>query len=257
MEDLGNKLGWQKVAVIGIVIAILFILFVVFSFIYDGQEASKNSKQNQNKNTNNSALLDNGNNNQSNNGGNPNANNNNPTSTPNGQNIIIPTIPVTPGVAPFSSTILVLTPYDKSKNYTISYPSSWETKNQAVVGGGNLTHFTYPAANGSEDFPRVDIQVTPITSSTVSIQDMINNLSSAGLNHDTVNFHGVNVDRLTGVLPFTFKTNTGQELKANKTFLIFDNNGYRYLIDYAYYLDGNQANSLEAINKTLDTLKFK
>ncbi|HVZ67587.1 MAG TPA: hypothetical protein VG917_05010 [Patescibacteria group bacterium] len=243
---MANKIGWQKVAVIGIIAAILLIVFVVYLFI-----SSTSSNKTSNKNS------PSGSQNGSANGGANNSDNQKDQGTDQfGHNVITPT-PLPTGID-FGSTVVVLTPYSKSKNYAISYPSTWKTNEIPVVGGGTITHFAFPSANGSEGFPRVDIQAVPITNNSTSSQQAMTNLTFLNLKRDTVDFHGVNADRLGGELPFLFQSgNPPVNKKVNKTFLFFDNAGYRYIVDYAYYVDDNQGTSLDAINSALSTFKFK
>ena len=143
----------------------------------------------------------------------------------------------------------------ESVPYKISYPSSWTQGNRIVVGGGSLDSFI---SNSQDEFPRVDIQVTPVTSSSASIDTLTKNFILLGFQKDTTTFHGKEATRLVGTLNLSTK---GQDPsiteKVNKVFLFLINNGYTYIIDYAYLADGTEQSSLNQINKILDSYEFR
>ncbi len=216
MGNLIESLGWKKAAAILIILSVLFLVFVLFSFL-GGSNKKQKEQQTQ------LAV---------------------PTEVPSSR------LPTSVPQEPINQTY-------NSEKYKINYPSFWSTRTFPVVGGGTLTHFS-PTSSTGEAFPRIDIQATPIASTSTTIAQLLNNLSILKLPQDTITFQGQTAVRLSGVLPFDFKAgNTPVVKKVNKTFLFFDRNNSRYVIDYAYYVDQNQEASINLINRTLATYEFQ
>ncbi len=145
--------------------------------------------------------------------------------------------------------------YDNGQ-YSILYPSEWKMDTIPVVSGGSLDSFVANPVASGEGFPRVDVQVTPTASGSSSIQRLINNLSILGLKEDTIEFHGQQARRLSGVLPMVFEVPGVGKKKVFKTYIFLNYQNSQYVIDYAYYPE-TEATSMPVINKVLDSYSFQ
>ncbi|MCL6096537.1 MAG: hypothetical protein M1444_02520 [Patescibacteria group bacterium] len=141
---------------------------------------------------------------------------------------------------------------EENPSYRIDYPPAWNRQVLQVNSGGTLTSLTPPYNGATEAFPRIDIQVTPTGTNITNLQ-RIENLAPLKLASSEASFKGQKAIKLTGILPFDFVVGNVAK-KVNKTFLFFTANGKDYVIDYAYYEDDTAAQSIQELNKALNTL---
>ncbi len=141
---------------------------------------------------------------------------------------------------------------ETNPSYKIDYPPTWKRQELQVISGGTLISLTMPYNTAAEAFPRIDIQVTPAGTNITNLQ-RVENLSPLKLASSEATFKGQKAIKLTGILPFDFIVGNVAK-KVNKTFLFFSANGKDYVIDYAYYEDNSAGQSIQEINKALNTL---
>lgn len=150
----------------------------------------------------------------------------------------------------------VLTPWiiGQNRNYIISFPEDWIPTTRAVEGGGTSVTIQPKNLTGQDLLPKIYIKAVPNTNTSVS--DTVSALSPLRLTQKSTVFKNIQAVTLSGTLPFTpLKDNPNQSF-IHKTYIIFENNGTMYTIDYAAYEDSNQQRNDELMQSIINTIQF-
>jgi len=139
--------------------------------------------------------------------------------------------------------------------YTILFPPDWKPNLTTVNNGGTTALFMPTAIAGSTSFPRLQIEVSPV-SSAPSLQNRLSTLTPLHFSQNNVTLHGIPTTMLNGIMPFTF-VNKGQSKQLTKTFFFFTHNNDAYSINYSYYVDENAPKNKQILDTMLASFEVK
>ena len=227
MQKYIESLGWKKIAIILIVLSVVFLIVIVVSTSGTAKKIQESQETTPSGQPNSAGLGKNG----------------APLPTTGLRTRVIPSTPYTYTTKPY-----------KGDGYKLDYPFNWEAEKLNKT----LVHFAQKTTLlGVETYPRVTVDVAPISESSPTVQQLVNSLSPLGLSSEVFNFHDVNAMRLSGVLPFEFKTEDGSIKKVNKTFIFLTHKSLLYKITYGYYLDGQEEYYAAIIKGIMDSFTFQ
>lgn len=167
------------------------------------------------------------------------------------------TVPPYPNLVPITDKELPIPPggwiLGNNDKYTVLFPSTLQPATLAVVGGGTNT-ILYPVAQSGQHYPEFTIEASP-TDPNDSIEDRITTIKSIppfNLSVVQTTYRGLPATQVSEVIPNPVGHN-----RLNKTFLFFTDNGYTYVVDFAYIQDQNAAKNEQMLLQITNSLTLK
>ena len=138
--------------------------------------------------------------------------------------------------------------------YTVTFPDSLAPTTIAVEGGGTNTIFN-PVGITDQTYPEFTIEDSPVDPAS-TIQDrieQIKRLTPDSFTQTQTTFRGLPTTQVSEILPV--KDAQGNYLQ--KTFLFFNDKGYLYIVDFAYFDDQHATNNQQMFLQMLNSITLK
>lgn len=160
--------------------------------------------------------------------------------------------PTTPSVSP-DTVITELEKIYDSPLFSFQYPSDWKPQLFNIIGGGSGVTIRPANATATDYYPRLHIESSPVTPEA-SMDKRLELLSRLKFEQTDTTFQAHNAVKLSGRLPFLDKDKKPLNPPIRKTYVFFENEGYLYIISYAYFEDNMAQEKEQFFQNILDTL---